>query len=81
MIDTKKGRGRPSLDISDSERIRRNREANKKRAKSSKIFTLNGEARKRFDLAKEKQEKQLGFTLTVQQFMTILLTRWENDES
>ena len=79
MADNK--RGRPRLDISDSERIRRNREANTRNAKKSLAFRINGEVRKRFDLAKEKQEKQLGFTLTVQQFMTILLTRWENDES
>jgi len=81
MADNKRGRGRPRLDISDSERIRRNREANTRNAKKSLAFRINGEVRKRFDLAKEKQEKQLGFTLTVQQFMTILLTRWENDES
>tara|TARA_R110002020_G_scaffold253540_2_gene467187 strand:- start:1145 stop:1387 length:243 start_codon:yes stop_codon:yes gene_type:complete len=80
MVEKKK-RGRPRLDISDSERIRRNREANARNGKNSLAFRITGEARKRFDLAKEKQEKQLGFTLTVQQFMTILLTRWENDES
>jgi hypothetical protein len=34
---------------------------------------------KRFDEAKEKQEKILGFTLTGQQFLTILITGWEND--
>ena len=81
MTNTKKGRGRPRLDISDSERVRRNREANKRNAKDSLGFRINGEVRKRFDLAKEKQEEQLGFALTAQQFMTVLLTRWESDQN
>ena len=78
MTDIK--RGRPRLDITDSERIKRNKESNKKSAKNRKLFALNGAVRKRFEQGKAKQEKLLGFSLTAQQFMTILLTRWENDE-
>ena len=75
----KKKRGRPRLDITDAERSRRAREINKKIASKTHMVRVSLDIAKRFDEAKEKQEKILGFSLTGQQFLTILITGWEND--
>jgi hypothetical protein len=80
MVDKKK-RGRPRLEITDSERVRRQKAANKKaQEKTRSNLLLAGAVGKRFEAAKGQQEKKLGFNLTHQQFLTILLTRWENDQ-
>lgn len=77
----KKKRGRPSLKITDSERVVRQRAARDKWAEKTRSFALPKALAARFEAAKGKQEKRLGFKLTYGQFITILLTRWENDES
>ena len=79
MVEKKK-RGRPRLEITDSERVLRHKAANKKAQEGKKQFATNGAVGKRFDAAKQAQEKSLGFTITHQQFLIILLTRWENDQ-
>tara|TARA_R100001015_G_C4478553_1_gene59789 strand:- start:213 stop:434 length:222 start_codon:yes stop_codon:yes gene_type:complete len=72
MVEKKK-RGRPRLEITDAERAKRKREGQKQ-------IIVAGLAGKRFAEAKQAQEKSLGFTITHQQFLIILLTRWENDQ-
>ena len=78
-IEKKKKRGRPRLDITDAERTRRARALNKKNALKNHTVRMTLDIAKRFDEAKKQQEKVLGFTLTGQQFLIILITGWEND--
>ena len=75
----KRGVGRPRLDISDTERVRRQKANAKANSKGKRQLMLGGPVAKRFDEAKKDQEKALGFSLTLQQFITILLTRWEKE--
>jgi TnpA family transposase len=79
MVEKKK-RGRPRLDITDAERLRRYKAANTKAQQNKKHIAMAGPVGKRFAEAKQAQEKALGFKITHQQFLTILLTRWENDQ-
>ena len=78
-MSIEKKRGRPRLDITDAERVRRQKDMAKKYVKGKRQLNVTGAVAKRFDAAKKDQEKVLGFSLTLQQFMTILLTRWEKD--
>jgi hypothetical protein len=80
MVEKKK-RGRPRLEITDAERTARQRMSRGKWAEKTRSFALPKALAARFEAAKEEQEKKLGFNLTYGQFVTILLTRWENDES
>ena len=75
MVEKKK-RGRPRLDITDAERVRRQ----KAHQQDKKQIAITGPVGRRFAEAKQAQEKSLGFKITHQQFLTILLTRWENDQ-
>ena len=75
MVEKKK-RGRPRLDITDAERARRR----KAHQQNKKQIAIAGPVGKRFAEAKQEQEKSLGFKITHTQFLTILLTRWENDQ-
>ena len=79
MVEKKK-RGRPRLDITDAERLRRYKAANTKAQQNKKQIAITGPVGKRFAEAKQAQAKALGFNITHQQFLTILLTRWENDQ-
>ena len=79
MVEKKK-RGRPRLDITDSERVRRFKAANTKSQQNKKQIAIAGPVGRRFAEAKQAQEKSLGFKITHTQFLTILLTRWENDQ-
>ena len=80
MVEKKK-RGRPRLEITDAERARRQKASRGKWAEKTKSFVIPKGLAKRFDAVKLEQEKKLGFKITMGQFVTILLTRWENDES
>ena len=75
MVEKKK-RGRPRLDITDAERLRRD----KAHQQNKKQIAIAGPVGRRFAEAKQAQEKFLGFKITHTQFLTILLTRWENDQ-
>tara|TARA_R100001163_G_scaffold20140_1_gene17543 strand:+ start:1545 stop:1799 length:255 start_codon:yes stop_codon:yes gene_type:complete len=77
----KRGRGRPRLNISDSERVSRSKAQQKKYSSDKSTLILNAALRKRFEVAKQEQERKLGFAITNQQFITVLLTGWENDQS
>lgn len=71
--------GRPRLNITDDERVKRARESVKRSREKlgQKGFALNGVLRSRLDKAKKEQEREFGFKLTNQQFVTMLVTKWE----
>jgi len=78
-MEQKKKRGRPRLNVSDAERHARQKAARAKYDAKTKTFVVPKALAKRFEEAKLGQEKKLGFKISTQQFVTILLTRLEND--